>query len=93
MRGVERLADHEIEHRVAEELEPLVAAIAARLVRVRGVRERDEHALAIAEFVAQRAGEHVDRIGRGRRADRRVAARAHAAAPAIQPPPSTTSPW
>ena len=54
MRVVEQSRDGEIEHRVAEELEPLVAARAVELVRVRGMRERDVEQSGIGEVMAER---------------------------------------
>jgi hypothetical protein len=77
MRRVELVRDDEAEHGVAEELEALVAASAVLLVAERGVGERELAQSRVAERVAEPSLEL-----RG----------AHATRPAIQPPPSTSSP-
>ena len=82
---VERVRDHEIEHRVAEELEPLVAAAAVHLVGPRRVRERGARERGVAEDVAEHL---VDATAR--RSARHAALTTSDSA--IQPPPSTTSP-
>jgi hypothetical protein len=92
VRCKERVTNHEAQYSIPQELEPLVPAVAARLVCIGRVRERGEQLVVVAELVAERARELGDRIGCGGRVDRRTLLGRHAAAPAIQPPPSTTSP-
>jgi hypothetical protein len=81
---VEELRHHETHHGVAQELEALVAAALARLVREGGVREGRFEELAPGEAVRERPLERLE--------VRRRALPAQRSAPAIQPPPSTTSP-
>jgi hypothetical protein len=81
---VEQPRDSEVEHRVAEEFEPLVAAAPIDLVRIRGMRQRGREQCRIGEAMPERG------LDRGARL---VGARlAHVAAASIQPPPSTRSP-
>src|SRR5262249_27437380 len=84
VRLVEEPRDGEVEHGVAEELEPLVAAAPVDLVRVRRVRERRVEQRTVREAVRERGLDGGARL---------VGARlAHVAAPSIPPPPSTASP-
>ncbi len=82
MRLVEELGDHQVEDRVAQELEPLVAAPGARLVGMRGMRERRLEKALVCKAMADGGLERAPV----------TCLEAHGRASAIQPPPSTSSP-
>lgn len=85
---VEEAGDGEPEHRVPQELEPLVAVPLPLLVGAGRVRERGAEQLRIGEAMAEPC------LDRAQRRTERVLRRggAQASGPAIQPPPSTRSP-
>jgi succinyl-CoA synthetase beta subunit len=60
MQLVEQLGHGQIERRIAEKLEALVAAAAVDFVRVRGVGEREGCDVAIAEAVFQALRKRLD---------------------------------
>ena len=83
MRLVEELRDGQIQHRVAQEFETLVASATVELVRLGRVGERGLQQTRVLEDEAEAFEEPV--VGR-------TGQMAHAIGPAIHPPPRTTSP-